>query len=150
MEVYRLCNQQEFNTLKKSKSFENLGSFCENNPNKNNYQYNKHIKYLHFFKNIYGILYLKVAKDRYILVLDIPDEILNQHIGKGKYLDFVNLENLHLLDEFAIMSKDVKFEYLKKIYKINQDKDFDYYPSENEIYQCLDTVDLYAENDLEK
>lgn len=41
------------------------------------------------------------------------------------------------ITEYAIESKNIKYDYLDKIYFITNDLDFDYYPDENEFYSCL-------------
>lgn len=140
MRVYRLCNKDEVESILKNRNFENVGHRCKNDITKNTHQYRQDINYMHFFEKVTSLLYLYPAKGKMICVYDIPDEILISSIGRGLYLDFIDFEDMQEANEYAIESDKVKFGYLKKIYIINQDLDFDYVPETDELYDGLSAV----------
>ena len=95
---------------------------------------------MHFFADELSLLYLYPSKEKLICIYDIPCNTAKEAEGKGRYLDFVNFQNMQEVKEYAIKSQNIKFEYLKKIYKISQSLDFDYIPEEKEIYDNLTCV----------
>ena len=98
---------------------------------------------MHFFDDETSILYLSPRKRENICVYDIPKDILEEAKGCGNYADFINLETIQKIPEYAIPSNKMKSEYLKQIYLITEDMDFDYYPEKDEIYSSLSCmVDL--------
>ena len=50
MLVYRLCDKEEIQELLNTKSFYNIGRFCNINSMLNNHKYQVNQKYLHFLK----------------------------------------------------------------------------------------------------
>ena len=57
--------------------------------------------------------------------------ILSVH-GYGNYRDYVRFTTLIKVEEFAIPSKLIKFDYLKSVYKIIKNIDFeDFFEDEN-------------------
>ena len=100
--------------------FENIGNYCRSSE-RNSHRYNEDIKYLHFFKKQEDLLYLNTLTNRFICVYDIPDELLSRYHGYGKYRDYIRFVTLNEVEEFAIPSKFVKFDYLLTISKIIRD-----------------------------
>lgn len=140
MLVYRLCNKDEEKAILGNRNFEGIGHKCQNDSTKNTHRYIQDINYMHFFEKETSLLYLYPSKGKMICVYDIPDEILSASKGRGLYLDFINFEDMQEVNEYAIESDKVKFEYLKKIYIIEQDFDFDYVPKTDELYDGLNVV----------
>lgn len=140
MRVYRLCNKHEAESIFENRKFKNIGHKCQNDSTKNTHQYIQDINYMHFFEKETSLLYLYPSKGKMICVYDIPDEILSSSKGRGLYLDFINLEDMQEVNEYAIESDKVKFEHLETIYRVNQDLDFDYVPKTDELYDCLSVV----------
>lgn len=146
MIVYRLCDQNEVNNI-----FENMDVFAaghkfQKDNTKNTHMYIQEKKYMHFFEQIIHLLYLNYSKGKIICIYSIPDEILKLSSGKGFYLDFINFENIQEITEYAIESNKIKFNYLQKIYIIKEDLDFDYVPSEQEIYNHLYLIYDFKKN----
>ena len=137
MQVFRLCSPEEFESILENRNFEYVGQEFQINPQKNTHQYLSNVKYLHFFKDEISLLYLAGCKGDYIFVYDIPDEILSTSSGCGFYFDFINFSSISKATEYAIDTKKIKFEYIKRIYSIIQDLDFDYVPEVSEIYNNL-------------
>lgn len=140
MRVYRLCNKHEAESILKNRKFKNIGHKCQNDSTKNTHQYIQDINYMHFFEKETSLLYLYPSKGKMICVYDIPDEILSSSKGRGLYLDFINLEDMQEVNEYAIESGKVKFEHLETIYILDQDLDFDYVPRTDELYDGLSVV----------
>lgn len=140
MEVFRLCDTGEMEYILKNKNFSNVGQEFETDSCKNTHKYVKSRKYMHFFENEISLLYLSLFKGKYICVYNIPDEILRKSKGKGFYYDFIYFSKLHELTEYAICSDKIKFEHLSRIYRINEDIDFEYFPKKEEIYNFLTPV----------
>ena len=92
---------------------------------------------MHFFENEISLLYLYPSKGKRICIYDIPEDILNSAIGTGFYLDFIELECLEQVTEYAVESRKMKFEYLERIYVVQKDLDFDYVPNLDQLYASL-------------
>lgn len=140
MKVYRLCNEDEIKSIAENGDYSDVGKSFESNPKKNTHNYNPESQYLHFFARMLETLYLSPTKGKYICEYDIPDEILKDAKGKGFYWDFVNFSSLHELEEYAVECPKIRFEYLKKVFKIKESIDFDYYPSDDEIKAYLEEI----------
>lgn len=140
MRVYRLCNKDEAESIFRDRNFESIGHKCQNDSTKNTHQYMQDVNYMHFFEEEMSLLYLYPAKGKFICVYDIPDEILSCARGRGLYLDFINFENIQEVNEYAIESHKLKFEYLETIYIVEKDLDFDYVPKTDELYDGLRIV----------
>ena len=124
MEVFRLCREDEIQQILDNQSFDKVGNFCRNSE-KNSHLYNEEIKYMHFFKKKSDLLYLNTLKGRFICIYNIPRELLSKHFGYGKYLDYIEFSTLNKVEEFAIPSENMRFEYLKSVNKIIKDIDFE-------------------------
>lgn len=124
MKVYRLCNQTEIDKILKDESFENVGSFYQNNSEKTSLKYEKDKKYLHFFNDKYSTLYLGCKKGQFICTYDIPDKIIKQRLGYGNYKNIVNPDTIDLVPEYAMETDLLKFEQLSSVGKLVKDIDF--------------------------
>ena len=140
MTIYRLCNKDEAEFILKNGNFKDIGHSCEKDFAKNTHQYIQDKKYMHFFEDELSLLHLYPSKGKMICVYQVPDDILEAAKGKGLYLDFINFENMQKVDEYAIESDKMKFEYLEKIYTIDEDLDFDYIPHKDELYDALSCI----------
>ena len=137
MKVFRLCDNYEIETLANFKNPKLLGKTCKIDHKKNTHLYKESVKYMHFFPDEFALLYLSPDKGKHVCVYDIPDEILEKHKGTGNYADFINFEKIHKVTEYAIPSDQIKLDYLKQIYLITEDIDFDFMPQKEYIYDCL-------------
>lgn len=137
MRVFRLCNKSELEKIAESEDLRLVGKSYKVDPIKNTHQYQEEKRYMHFFEDEMGLLYLSPKKGKYICIYDIPDEVLEKLKGYGNYADFIDLETIRKVTEYAVPSEQVKMSYLRYIYIINEDLDFDYVPNKDEIYRCL-------------
>lgn len=139
MKVFRLCRKDEALQILTQRSLENLGKYGVNNKN-NTHTYNEKIKYLHFFKNQFDLFFLNTLKNRFICVYDIPEALLNQHYGYGKYIDYINFKTLCKAEEYAIPSNLVKFEYLQSIFKITKDIDYEDIQEDSSLTESIQII----------
>ena len=124
MIVYRVCKKIEIDKIFEDNNFQNVGSnYCGTTIN--DHKYDKDSKFLHFFPNKDSILFLKTLKDRYFCVYDIPDEILNENMGTGYYLDFINYRDMKEVVEYAISTDIITIDNLKQIYYIKNEIDYE-------------------------
>lgn len=143
MRVFRLCNSDEIEKIIAYRDLKVIGENFKADPFKNNHQYIEGKRYMHFFEDETDLLYLSPNKGKNVCVYDIPEDILKGYKGYGNYADFINLETIQKIPEYAVPSNMLKLNYLKQIYLITEDMDFDYYPQKDEIYNCLSCmVDL--------
>ena len=146
MRVYRLCGVDEFISIIGQKNGHGMGYKYKIDPKKNTHQYKENVNYMHFHNTELGLLYLHPINGLLVCVYNIPDEILNYSKGKGFYLDFIFLKDIHEITEYAIESDKVKLEYLETIYEVERDLDFDYVPDKSEIYENLRLVCSFNRN----
>ena len=139
MLVYRVCSEREVSTILKDKSFQNIGSFYQNDPKKNNHSYLENKKYIHFFKHYESVFYLNSLKKNYVCTYDIPDSLLETGRGTGYYLDFLFFRTLRNVDEFAIESDMVQFDYLKRIDQFQGALTIDDY-LDGDFQSCMTTI----------
>lgn len=140
MRVYRVCNIKEAQTILSQRSFDSVGIKQKNDSKKSTHRYQENINYMHFLDTELSLLYLHPKKGSLICVYDIPIEIANESKGIGLYLDFIFLKNIQEVNEYAIESSKIKFEYLKTIYEVEEDLDFDYVPEKSELYENMRIV----------
>lgn len=140
MNVFRLCNKDEIDSIIDTKDISTVGKEYTADPIKNNHHYIPGKKYLHFFGNETSLLFLNTSKGNFICVYDIPDDILESSKGIGKYADFITFSKIMEIPEYAIPSEQVKLNSLKKVYMITEDIDFEYYPEKDEIYHYLKCI----------
>lgn len=124
MYAFRLASDSEVSSILKNESFEEIGSISEND-NKNNHVYDLNKKYMHFFDNFNSLLYLNLNTDNYICIYNIPDEVIKKYKGYGYYYDLINFKELERIPEYAVPSSELRFEYLKIVYKINRYLDYE-------------------------
>lgn len=115
MIVYRNSEEKEIKKVLTNKSYNDIGSICEENPDKNTFKYLKNTLYIHFFKNKYCLLYMDTSSGRYICTYNIPDSILEKHFGYGFYLDLISFKTKCKIEEYAIPSNLIDFKYLENI-----------------------------------
>lgn len=113
MLLYRICNKQEINLIL-NKGIEYVGSSREV-TSVNSHNYKLGIPYIHFFLHKSDILYIGCSRDSYVCTYDIPYGLLDLYCGVGKYSDNVNFKDRVYVIEFAIPSKELKIDYLKRI-----------------------------------
>lgn len=139
MLVYRLCKKEEINKIFSGFNFSEIGNICEVS-NKNNHKYIPNKKYIHFYDKKDSILYLNPLKDEYICTYSIPDDLLNKYKGTGKYLDFIKWENLSEIDEYAIPSELIEFEYLEKVDIIINDIEYEDFLDDYHLTKLIDNM----------
>lgn len=140
MKVYRLCRKEEVKKVLKDRNFNNIVHRNSSDSKQNTHKYTKGKEYMHFFEEEISLLYLNLTKGKIICIYDIPEYILEESKGKGFYLDFINFQNIQEVTEYAIESDKMRFEYLKQMYIINEDLDFDYMPKINELYDRMTKI----------
>ena len=138
MLVYRLCKFEEVNKLLEEKNIDSIGVPAsvfiniQQVKNVSSHEYDYHLDYLHFFKDLSSIFYYD-TEDKYLCTYNIADEILTNHKGQGFYLDFVNLRRLVAVDEFAIPTNELSFENVVKVEKIKEFIDYDDYIADSSL-----------------
>ena len=136
MLLYRLCKEEEISKILKLQKITAVGRYCHNTHKLNTHVYKKDKKYLHFFLEEYEIINLNPKKDNYICTYDIPEDIVNEHLGFGYYRSIFNLEDLTKIKECAIPIDLIHFSNLLKIEKIKEYIDIEFY---------LEDIDKYKE-----
>lgn len=121
--LYRVCNKEEIESILKNKNFEDVGKKRNLDTKKNNFNYEKDEKYMHFFTNKHNILYLDCSKGKYVCTYDLPEKIVKEHKGIGKYLDYMFFENIIEVEEVAIPITLMDYNYLDSIEKLIDDYD---------------------------
>jgi len=140
MKVYRLCRKEEVEKVLKDRKFNNITHRSLSDSKQNTHRYTDNQEYMHFFEQEISLLYLNSTKGKVVCIYDIPEDILEESKGKGFYLDFINLENIQEVTEYAIESDKVRFEYLEQMYIINEDMDFDYIPGTDELHDRMTMI----------
>lgn len=125
MQVYRNCCFHEIIEILNNKNFNNVGSFFKEDPNINTFKYLENIRYMHFFRNEYSVLHKDTSPGRFICTYNIPYSILEEYFGYGYYKDFINLKNKIKVEEYAIPSDKMKFEYLISADELTSYVDFE-------------------------
>lgn len=134
MIVYRLCSPEEAEVILQKNCFDDVGNCFENDHLVSSHIYEPNVKYMHFFKELLSILYRDPVPNYIICFYDIPDEKLKVSAGIGLYHEFIFKSSLVKVTEYAVKSNEIKFEYLKAMYRLNIDfGTFDYVPTINEI-----------------
>ncbi|MCM1404114.1 MAG: hypothetical protein NC133_01205 [Prevotella sp.] len=148
-----MCGEDEINEILNNREFTGIGQNFQNDKRKNNFIYLPGTKYLHFFREKSSILYLNPIKNRFICCYDIPNSILVQRSGTGKYWDFMNFKKMMLVAEYAIESELVKFEYLQNVGKITSDIDYEDFLTDPALKCFVKTIyckQNYIDKSLEK
>lgn len=127
MQVYRLSNKAEVESILSTHSFEGLGKECERDPKLNNHNYQPSTRYMHFFKDFSSIFYLFPDESKYICTYDFPEDILSGTMGEGKYLDYLFFRNLQTTHEYAIPEESIDFSHLRQISRINRELEIEDY-----------------------
>ena len=127
MLVYRVAHYKEVQNILLFKSFRFVGDY-EREYNKSNthyYEWNK--RYLHFFDNLDNINYLHLNEGNCVCTYDIPEDILDKHRGHGIYMDYINFEHAVFVDEYAVPTSKLKYEYLVDIKQLLDCVDYEDY-----------------------
>jgi len=138
MKLYRLCRRAEVQQILDNQSFDNVGNYCCNSE-RNSHKYNESIRYLHFFKNKSDLLYLNTLVGRFICIYDIPEHLLSEYGGYGKYRDYFKFVKLINVEEFAIPSQYIKFDFLENVFEIIRDIDIE------DMYEDASLIGLISE-----
>lgn len=123
--LYRLCNQKEIESILKTRSLHDVGSLMVTDYRKNNFDYTAGVRYLHFFKKKEDILYLNCSKGKYICTYHVPEKLVMEHSGFGKYLDSMFLRDLKEVEEVALPNFLVDYNYLEVVERLIDDYDID-------------------------
>lgn len=143
MKVFRLCDSKEIEYITAFKNPKMLGEPRRTDPNRSTHLYEYGRNYMHFFGKETDLLYLLPKRGANICVYDIPDDVLKRAKGFGKYDDFINPDKHKKVADYAVPSDEIELDYLKCIYLINDDLDYDHVPTKEEFYeQLLPMVDL--------
>lgn len=138
MLVYRVCRKEEILKLFDKYDMNDIGNYFSITE-VNNHHYEPNQKYLHFFKDKDSILHF-LLKDKYLCIYDIPEDILKQYEGIGYYLDYFKFAVKIEVDEYAIKCHELSFDYLEKVYYINEEIDLDDYLDDSELTNFLDCI----------
>lgn len=125
MIVYRVCSKREISFIEEISGFDNVGNYYDININKNTFKYIKNIKYLHFYEKYEDILYSDTRKGRVFCKYDIPDFLLLKYKGIGFYLDYINFKNIINVNEYAIPTRELCYNYLVEYDTIEHDLDYE-------------------------
>jgi len=128
MLVYRLMSKKELD-LFVSKDMNSIGKPFPKGKLSNNHRYKKGIKYVHMFRNLKDINFVRFERDsefEYVATFDIPMITLMISCGKGLYSGVKNGEfKQKYVKEYAINSERIKPEYLIEYAKIDEFKQND-------------------------
>ena len=154
MLVYRVCSQNEINKIFQNDDFSKIGCLGEDfikyqkMRDINNHKYNPEKLYLHFFDDIWSVSYWKAIKGNYICTYDVPDDILNNCFGVGKYLNPISESNDNVcVSEYAVESNKIKKEYLVRVEEIIDDIEF---TDDNEVEILDDYLKVIYEREPKK
>lgn len=115
MKVYRIANRIEIDNFLENKSFKGIGSTFNENCKNNSHHYKKNTFYMHFFDSKENIFYFNSPLKRFLCTYDIPDEVIKEYLGLGKYISKYDPSKEDYVLEYAIPSKLIKLEYLETI-----------------------------------
>ena len=147
MLVYRICKQEEFESIIDDVAFSNLGSRFDFDTSKlNTHKYDATETYLHFFKELDNVIYLGELKDHYLCYYDIPEDLLEQYKGIGFYRELnLFMRNCDLV-EYAIPSKLLNREYIVGIDRIKTEIDLDDYIEDPSLHDYVEMVYYQGED----
>lgn len=147
MIVYRVCTQEEYESLVNGIAVSELGAYFDFDTSLlNDHKYNNDEKYLHFFGEMGNIVFLGTLKDHYLCYYDIPNDLLDNNKGIGYYNEPGVIVKRFNIEEYAIPSNLIKFEYLVGIAKIEQEIELDDYLDDPSLgsfleHKCLKDLD---------
>ncbi len=130
MKVYRVCDKEEIDKILNGTDFKDIGApgiRYKKEPGEidlNTHIYDENEMYMHFFPDFKDLFYLNLEEGRYICLYDIPEEILNEGLGTGEYVDLFTYSIPRMVPEYCIKSRLLKFEYLKQIDLITHNIDY--------------------------
>ena len=139
MLVYRICDQSEIDEIFGLQSFNMIGCLGKNTKgNTNNYIPGK--LYMHFFPRKDYLMLLDTRKNSYICTYDIPNDILETHLGSGTYTDYNHYQNVWTVDEYAIESEMIRLDYLIRVEMVLKDIDYEDYTFDPTLCSFLKEV----------
>ena len=148
MLVYRICTEEEIQTIFQEMSFEKIGKKYSINDKINTHQYEKDKKYIHFFSNYLDTFFKNSSNKNYICTYDIQEDVLNQFAGTGYYLDRDVYQFTEEVREYAIEADKIHYKDLKMIDLITEDIDFEDLIDntyQNKIVNIYNTLELEKE-----
>ena len=134
MRVYRYLTSEELDNILQGKLDDVGGNYY---GMENNFSYKRNCKYLHFFKGLSDIEYIRKLKkwrvergdyepvDFYVCEFDIPLVVLMLSAGKGVYNKTDENPKGTRAREFAVNAKNVKAKWLKSYIKDDLNRQFD-------------------------
>ena len=146
MIVYRLMSKNELD-LYLSGNVEDIGRSFRKGKLSNNHEYKIGERYVHMFKRIKDIDYIRFERDHfeYLATFDIPIITLMISHGKGFYKCIENNRIKHKhINEYAINIKRMKPEYFVSYQKIEKFK----YDKQMLSILMKDTIVEKSEKDL--
>ncbi len=146
MVVYRLCSKDEIDKIFANSSFLNVGvlgkEFHKENDevDLNSHNYVENELYMHFFPKFIDLFYLGLEEGMYICFYDVPFDILKENVGYGEYVDFFTYKIPRKIEEFAIESKKIDFDYLLRVDKINSNINIEDYFADETLNGFCETI----------
>lgn len=119
MLVYRMGNALEKDIIFSGKRFDVVGNTF-NNGFLNTHKYDEK-NYMHFFKNKEDLIRFGILPGYYVFTYDIPEELLAGNYGVGYYDNPDGFCFKYAIEEYALHSEDVLFEYLTCVEYISDD-----------------------------
>ena len=126
MLVYRVCSEKEVGIIFEEHSICNIGKEFTSFPTIRSHVYQSGRKYIHFFKNYKDIYRLDIAETPCICTYNIPDELLEQYKGTGNYMTLVFPYKWETVEEYAIPSDLVDYEFLNKVDVVDAETEDEY------------------------
>ena len=147
MLVYRVCKEDEFESIVNGIAFDGLGSYYDFDTSKlNNHNYIDNEYYFHFFKEISSVVFLGELKNNYLCYYEIPEDVLEQYKGVGFYNEPGLIYRKFDLVEYAVPSKLIKLEYIVGIDKIKTEIELDDYYEDPSLHDYVEMVYYQGED----
>ena len=138
MKLYRIGNSEEKDIIMDNKSFLDVGKYFHDHK-MNTFHYGDS-RYMHFFSSKEHLIVFGISPERYIFTYEIPDEVVSKFQGIGYYYHPYDFNYLNSVEEYAIPSELVCFDYLESIEYIS--KEFCYANCLEELTSFL--TEVYA------
>ena len=145
--VYRVCKKEEYESLVNCVAFSELGAYFDFDTSLlNDHNYDKDEKYLHFFREMGNIVFLGTLKGNYLCYYDVPDDLLEKSKGIGYYNEPGIIVKRFNIEEYAIPSNLIKYEYLIGIARIKHEIELNDYLDDPSLasfleHKCLKGLD---------
>lgn len=134
MRVYRYLTEEELNNILQGDT-DNIGGKYYGMDN--TFKYKKDHKYIHFFKKLSDIKYIRALKkwrieqghypatDFYVCAFDVPAIILMLSSGEGVYYRSDDHLNGVRVKEYALPNRLIKTQWLKAYVRDDLSREFD-------------------------